>query len=479
MRTTMSRAWTGLRSHLSGRLVLPHDADYRQAARVALGQYDHIRPAAVARCATVEDVRTCLLFAREHGVHATPRSGGHSLAGWSTTEGLVVDVSRIDHVRIGPDTVRVGPGLQAVDAIAALAPHGLQIAAGSDASVGLAGYCLGGGTGWQTRAFGLGSDRMVSAEVVLADGRVLRCDAENHPDLFWALRGGGGGNFGVVTELEIRPNPVPRIVCYELSWPWEHAVEVVEAWQRWTVHGPDWLASTLVALSLDAGQGAPPQLLVQGGYLGPAGEFERELAALIAAAGRPPATTAYEELPYRAAMMRQFGCEGWTTAQAHLAGHNPEAAIPRHAFARDRSRMLAAPLTGGAVSQALEVLEADSPPGFFRALTFRALGGAANVPAPGDTAYPHRDALFHAGYAAGFLDSASPAETTAAALAWVHRGFAVIDPYANGHSYVNFPDPDLPDPHRSYYGANYPRLRDVRRRYDPERFFRYPQSIGD
>ncbi|MBT3160570.1 FAD-binding protein [Streptomyces sp. CHA1] len=478
MGTTTRTAWTRLSPQLAGDLVLPHDAVYEQAARLALGQYDHVRPAAVAYCETPEDVRTCLLFAREHGIHATPRSGGHGLAGWSTTEGLVIDLSRIAHVRIGPDSVHVGPGGQAVDAISALAPHGLQIAAGSDASVGLAGYLLGGGNGWQTRAFGLGSDRMVSAQVVLAEGRVLRCDSERHPELFWALRGGGGGNFGVVTDLEIRPNPVPRIVCYDVSWPWEQAVEVVEAWQQWMVHVPDRLASTLVALSLDAGTGEPPQLLVQGGYLGSPEEFERELAGLVAAVGRPPASAVSEDLPYRAAMMRQFGCAGWTTAQSHLVGHNPEASIPRHAFARDRSRMLAAPLTGSAVHEVLEVLEADSPRGFFRALTFRALGGAANIPAPEDTAYVHRDALFHAGYAAGFLSSGSPAETAAAAVSWVHRGFGVIDPHSNGHSYVNFPDPDLPDPHWSYYGSNYPRLCAVQRRYDPERFFRYPQSIG-
>ncbi|MGO4753040.1 FAD-binding oxidoreductase, partial [Streptomyces sp. 2MCAF27] len=194
--------WSGLRKRLGGDLVLPSDSGYAQAKQVYFSMYDSSSPAAVAYCESTADVRLCLAFAQHHDLPAVPRSGGHSFGGYSTTPGLVIDVSRLRSITPGDTTTALGPGVQTVDALAALAPYGQALASGLHGSVAAGGFVHGGGIGWQTRSFGVACDALVSAEVVLADGRTVICSADEHPDLFWALRGGGGGNFGIVTRYE-------------------------------------------------------------------------------------------------------------------------------------------------------------------------------------------------------------------------------------------------------------------------------------
>jgi FAD/FMN-containing dehydrogenase len=374
--------------------------------------------------------------------------------------------------------VRLGPGAQAVDVVEALRPHDIQVVSGLCPTVGSSGYVLGGGIGWQTRKFGLGSDRLVAAEVVLADGRVVVCSAEREADLFWALRGGGGGNFGVVTDLKVRSTAVPRIVNFNLTWDWADVEDVLAGYTRWIPDGPDAWGSSLAVVLPDAASGAVPIVTILGGFLDTPERFERALDDLVSSVGRPPLTRDVHDLPYHQAMMQLYGCDNLTVEQCHLVGYNPEALLPRYHFAVDRGRFADRPLSRRGAGDLIAAFDADRRAGQFRYLTFFAMGGQANRADVGATAYPHRNVAYYIGYTVGLNVNTPDPEDRQAAQAWADQGFAVSERLGDGGNYINFPDPHLSDWRRAYYGQNYRRLAQVKRRYDPHNYLQFPQSIG-
>ncbi|MFD0488913.1 FAD-binding oxidoreductase [Saccharopolyspora spinosporotrichia] len=472
------RGWRRLGEELTGRLVLPSDADYDLARQLASAQFDSIRPRAIAYCQTAEDVRTCVRFAQDHDIHATPRSGGHSFTGWSTTEGLVIDVSRLKQVRVEGDRVRLGAGGQADDVATALAPHGVSLPAGLCPTVSAGGFITGGGLGWQTRMFGPASDQVVSAEVVLADGRIVRCSDRENADLYWALRGGGGGNFGIVTEFEMAAGTVTRAATFSLSWPFDAAAEVISSWQRWIGAAPERLASGMGVLLRDAEPAAVPKVLVSGAFFGPRAELEELVGALVSEAGSQPLTRTVAEKTYHEALMALYGCAGKTVDQCDLVGHNPEATLPRENYVRHRSRMFNRPWPRSGVDDALAAFDADRRAGQYRWLGLLSLGGNANKPAENATAYVHRDAEFFSVYSLGLNAGHTGEEDRRAGELWVDGGFAAFDPHSNGRTYSNYPDTELPDWRTAYYGRNHPRLAAIKKKYDPHGFFRFPQAVA-
>ncbi|WP_431926079.1 FAD-binding oxidoreductase [Micromonospora wenchangensis] len=469
--------WAGLADRLSGRLVRPTDAGYDLARQLQIAEFDRVRPAAVAYCRTVDDVRACLAVADGTGVHLAIRSGGHNFAGWSTTDGLVVDLSRMDGVAFADGLVRLGPGAQAVDVLDRLGPHGPQIATGVCPTVCPAGFVTGGGLGFQTRRFGTAADRLVSARVVLADGSVVDCSTEREADLFWALRGGGGGNFGVVVELAVRPTHVPRMTLFTAVWGWDAALDVLDAWQHWADAAPDELSTEIGAVLPDAADGAVPTVMMHGAYLGERAGYQRALAELCAASGADPVHSTADELPYDRAMLRLYQCEGTSPQQRRRVGTTPEAMLPRQGFLRERHRTFAAPMDRAVVQDALRVFDTPRRAGQFRYLAFAALGGAANAVGRTETAYVHRDARLLAKFTLIGANEQPDEPELAAAQDWVDRGFAVLDPPSTGHSYVNYPDPALADWKWAYYGENYARLAEVKKAYDPAGRFSFAQSI--
>ncbi|GAB2585300.1 FAD-binding oxidoreductase [Streptomyces capparidis] len=469
--------WDRLRTAIRGDVVLPGDADYARARQLASAQFDDVRPRAVVYCETDRDVRTTLLFAQDTGLHTAVRSGGHGFTGWSTTEGLVLDVSRMRRIRAGRSTVRLGPGAQAVDVVAALSPLGVTVPAGFCPTVCPGGFVTGGGMGWQFRKYGPTSDRLVSARVVLADGRIVTASRERHADLLWALRGGGGGNFGVVTDFELAPTREDRVVTFDLTWPWHLADRVLASWQEWAAAAPASLAPRAGVLLRDAGAGTAPTVMVMGAHFGAESELTALLAELTADIGRPPDTAVVAERGYREAMMRLFGCEDSSVEQCHVTGSNPEALLPRTTWVRHRSRMFDRRVPGSGVADMLAAFDADRRAGQYRWLGFVALGANADRLRPGDTAYAHRGAGLFAVYTVGLGSPRPGAEDLAAAAAWVDGGFAAMDPHSSGGTYVNYPDPGLTDWPRAYHGANLPRLSAVKRAYDPYGFFRFPHAV--
>src|ERR1700760_1175963 len=265
--TATAADWSALAKDLSGSLVRPGASSYATDLRLFDPRFDDLRPAGIAYCRSAHDVATCLTFARRYAVPVAPRGGGHSYAGYSSTTGLVVDVTAMSSVQVdsGSGTATVGAGTRLIDFYHGLAAHDRAVPGGSCPTVGISGLTLGGGVGVVARAYGLTSDNLVQAQVVTADGQLRTCDSHSDPDLFWACRGGGGGNFGVATSFTFSTHPISGIVLFFLSWPWSQADRVIAAWQSWAPHAPDELWSNL---HLAAAPGAAPSLQVGGTYLG-------------------------------------------------------------------------------------------------------------------------------------------------------------------------------------------------------------------
>jgi FAD/FMN-containing dehydrogenase len=466
--------WARLRTHLTGDLVLPGDAAYPVAKQLDSGYFDTISPQGVAYCETVGDVRTVLSFAQHHDLHVAVRSGGHNAAGWSTTTGLVLDTSRLRGLAVGASTVSLGPGTHGVDAVGALSGQGLAVVTGSCPTVCAGGYLQGGGFGPLSRKHGMACDRLVAAEVVLANGSVVRADADTNPDLYWALRGGGGGNFGVVTRFEVRPIPVTRLPNFVLTWPFDAAASVIAAYQDWMAVAPDDLEANVTVLQA----GPAPTVMLSGTWQGgdPAG-LTPYLDALVSAAGTPSSRTV-TDLSYRDAMMRTFGCADKTTEQCHRVGDNPEALLPRHSYGVGRGRMIGSPLTSTAIDEALTAFAAPGATGQFRVLNLSWLAGRVNRVPRTATAYVHRNTLAMLGFTATLPTNTPTPEQEAAVATWTDAGMAVADRYGNGENYQNTVDSRLTDWRSAYYKENYPRLVRVKRCYDPAGFFRFPQAVG-
>ncbi|MFI5617033.1 FAD-binding oxidoreductase [Streptomyces sp. NPDC051567] len=470
---------------LDGRVVLPGDRDYPQARQLFQPRYDTVAPGAVAYPAHAGDVAVCLDFARRHAVPVVPRGGGHSYAGWSTRSGgLVVDTGAMAGVDVEGTAVRVGAGARLADVHAALAARGLGLPAGLCPSVGIAGLTLGGGLGLASRAHGTTADRLTGARVVTPDGAV-RETGEGHrgadPGLYWALRGGGGGNFGVVTELRLRAHPVGDCAFAELHWPDGADAAVVRGWQRWLGALPDpfWSQVEFVV-----GAGPVPAPAVRVVCLDGRGELERQLTRLCGLVGGDPRDSWTVVRGYGETVRAMAGCLELSAARCRLPGTLP-GRDPRGRLGRDcyaaRSDFWPGPgLPGPAVGAVLDALRryaATAPPGGFGVVQLDGVcGGAVNRVAPAATAFVHRDSAFLAQYLAYWPASATAAEA-ARHQGWLDGLWQELRPWAGGRAYQNYTDPKLTGWRDAYYGPNLPRLEEVRRAYDPDRLFRFPQAV--
>ncbi len=470
--------WSRLSGALQGRLVLPTDPAYADARKLDLGQFDAADPQGVAYCVSNSDVAASLAFAQDNCLPFAVRSGGHSGGGFSTSTGMIIDISGLNSVSVGPSTVTVGSGNQGVDVINALAPHGLAIPGGYCPTVGVGGYYQGGGIGLLTRSAGLGSDRVVSAQVVLANGSTVTASAAQNPDLFWALRGGGGGNFGVVTAFEVTPVPVSQVSLIELSYRWDDAPQALDGYAQWLVAAPRPVASAVLITLADATPGNTPAPVIYLLSSGSPTELSNEAARLVALTGAPQGQSPTTTLPYQAALMALFGCSAYSVSQCHRTDNSAGGVLPRQEFGLLRSRLFSAPPSLGMWEQVAALFETQRQPGQTHALEIWPLNGAVQDVSPSYTAFVHRDSLMSVSFLASIGDAANVTPASqAAGKAWVDNGFAIIDPESSGETYQNFIDAELTDWQRSYYGANYPRLARTKWSYDPHNVFRFAQSI--
>ncbi|GHB57429.1 hypothetical protein GCM10010347_29470 [Streptomyces cirratus] len=467
---------------MDGPVIVPGDRMYPQARQLFQPRYDAVAPGAVAYPAHAGDVAVCLEFARRCAVPVVPRGGGHGYAGWSTTAGgLVVDVGAMAALAVEGDGVRIGAGARLGDLNGALAARGLGIPTGLCPSVGIAGLALGGGMGLASRAHGTTSDALTGVRVVTPDGVVRDADADRDPDLFWALRGCGGGNFGVVTEFRFRTHPVGDVASAELRWPGADSAAVLDGWQRWLGGLPDPFWSHLEFIIEAGGDDAPAVrvLCFDGRH-----ELERELTRLSDLVGREPQDGSVTVRGYGETVRAMSGCADVNEAQCHLPGtlpgRDPRGRVGRHSYAARSDFWTEPGLPEAAVRAVLAAVRryrGAVPAGGRGVVQFLGeCGGAMNRPAPTDTAFAHRGHAFLAQYLAYWPDSA-PAAEVARHQEWLDGLWRDLRPWASGSAYQNYVDPKLTGWREAYYGPNLARLEEVRRTYDPARLFRFPQAI--
>ncbi|MGH9300024.1 MAG: FAD-binding oxidoreductase, partial [Acidimicrobiales bacterium] len=302
--------------------MLPSSASYEVDCESYNPVFDGARPKAIAYVAVSSDVSEMVAFARAHGLLLSVRSGGHSYGGWSTGPGLVVDVSLMNGVSVAAGAApaaSIGAGARLVDLYANCGAKGLSVPGGSCPSVGVAGLALGGGLGVLDRRYGLTCDNLTSIDIVLASGEQVTCDARSHPDLFWALRGAGGGSFGVVTGFRANAHPIGDLAIFTLVWDWSAAEEVVQAWQRWAPTAPDALWSNCLLLASQttpSGEGAVAR--VTGVYVGSESDLESELSGLLSEVPASPFDHFVGSAPYLDTMLIEAGCDGKSVAECHL-----------------------------------------------------------------------------------------------------------------------------------------------------------------
>ncbi len=472
--------WSALARSLQGTLIRPDNSRYPVANQLFNPRFDGILPTAIVYCVSIADVQTCLSFVQRFGLPFTPRSGGHSYAGYSTTTGLVVDITSLNAVKVNADTgvATIGAGARLIDVYAALAQQGLSLPAGSCPTVGIAGLTLGGGVGVLGRKFGLTCDNLLSAQIILADRRVLTCNASHHSDLFWALRGGGGGNFGVVTLFTFQAHAVSSLSLFTLYWPWSSAADVVAAWQNWAPQAPDELWSNCV-LQSTSNKGSNPIVLVNGVYVGGVTPLNSLLQQLTRHIPATPTSTYVSSASLLDTMLTEAGCYGKTVEQCHLPGQNPQGQLVRATFSA-KSDYFTQPLPRSGITflvSAVAQCQASSILGV-NGIGLDAFGGAINRVPSEATAFVHRSALFSAQYSANW-NASDPASVAVANQTWLTNTWQAMRPYASGGAYVNYIDPNLPNWQQAYYGANLPRLQQVKAIYDPGNLFQFAQSIPE
>jgi FAD/FMN-containing dehydrogenase len=444
-----------LRSRLAGELITAADDRYdalRHAQEITVDR----RPLALVRAADEQDVAEAVRFARDHGHPLAVRSGGHSLARLSMIDdAIVVDLSAMKRVSINPEarTARVQAGATSGDLAGPARDFGLALSTGDTSTVGMGGLTTGGGIGFMARKYGLAIDNLLSARVVTADGDIVTASAGEHPDLFWAIRG-GGGNFGVVTEFEYRLAPVSQVLGGELMLPASR--DVIRGYLAYTASAPDDLTTIANLMHAPPAPHVPSErvgelvLSILVCWTGSVEDGERALAPLRALA--TPVADAVSPIPYP--RIYSF------TAHQEV----------RHGWSI-RS-MFADELSDAALDAALETMERATSP--YSLVQFRGLGGAVRGVTSEETAFAHRDRRYFVAIIGVWLD---PAEDAAVHQAWVRSLWQQIRHEGSG-VYVNFLENEGEDRVRDAYpAATFARLAEIKRRYDPTNLFKFNQNI--
>ncbi|HSL00477.1 MAG TPA: FAD-binding oxidoreductase [Rubrobacteraceae bacterium] len=451
----------GFESSLRGALIRRHDAGYEDARKLWNGMIDK-HPAFIARCLGVEDVVHSIDFARDNDLLLAVRGGGHNVAGNALCDGgLVIDLSPMKAVRVDPvrRTARVRPGANWGDVDKETQLHGLVTPGGEVSTTGVAGFTLGGGMGLLRRKWGLACDNLISVEIVTADGQVITASETEHPDLFWAVRG-GGGNFGVVTCFEFRLHPLgPEIYGATTIYPFEEAASVLRNWRDFAHEAPDEVTSEALIWGMPPLPEVPPEMhwapvvILVAMYAGPVDEGERALQPL------QEMGTAIGDLSAR---------QQYVAMQSDMDPLFADGQL-------NYWKSVFADSLNDEVLDEIVVLYASrlSPQTLFG---LRHLGGAMGRVPEAATAYGNRAAQFNISIDNTWQDPARNREM----ISWTRAAWASLRELTNGGVYLNFAG--LGEENellaRAAYGRNYHRLVDVKRRYDPTNLFRTNVNIS-
>jgi FAD/FMN-containing dehydrogenase len=377
----------------------------------------------------------------------------------------------MNSVSISGGVATIGAGARLGKVYETLQAHNVTIPGGTCPPVGIAGLTLGGGLGILGRKYGVTSDLLIGAQIVLADGSILDCDEHHNEDLFWALRGAGSGNFGVVTSLTFRTVPVPEITNFHLKWPFHHAVSAIEAWQRWAPKGPDELAASLKVTATGDVDRAP-SVDIYGALMGSESDVMTLLDELVSQLGADPISASSRRMTF--SETRRFWAE--LGAEEAQTGTSPSSVVAQP-YLFTKSEFFRRHLPGEGIEALVENLSLGRAPGESRELDFMPWGGAYNRVKPEATAFVHRDEMFQLKHAATVPPQA-PSSQKANAHRWVFRSWASVHPWGSGRVFQNFVDPELEGWMDAYYGTNTERLVRVKAQYDSSGFFHFHQSIA-
>jgi len=448
-----------LKQNFSGRLIQPGDGDYDETRQIWNAMIDK-RPALIARCKTADDVVAAVKFGREQRLLVAVRGAGHNIAGNAVCDdGLMIDLSQMNNVRVDASAKRafVEAGATLADVDGATQAHGLAVPLGINSTTGIAGLTLGGGFGWTSRKLGLTADSLVAADVVLADGSRVRASEDENADLFWGLRG-GSGNFGVVTEFEFKLSPLgPELLSGLIVFPLDQAKEALRKYVPYSKTLPDELSVWAVLR-----QAPPLPFLPENVHL------KSAIIFAICHAGDPSEGEKLIE-PIRAwgePFGEHVGVQpyiAWQQALDPLLAPGSRNYWKSHNF-ND--------ISDGAIDALVD--KAGEIPGFGCEIILVAMGGATSKLPSDAIAYPHRDTNYIVNVH-GRWDSPEEDE---AGIAWTRGVFEAARPFASGSVYVNFmPEDEQDRVATGAYGPNYERLRELKRKYDPDNFFSLNQNI--
>ena len=447
---------TALRDRMAGPVVTPDDAGYDEARAIYNGMIDR-RPAVIARCRSVDDVRAALEYGRRSGLTIAVRGGGHNGPGFGTVEGgLVIELSGMHAVDVDPAarTVRVQGGATwgAVDA--ATHEHGLALPSGIFSTTGVGGLTLGGGHGYLSRKYGLTIDNLLAAEVVLTDGRVVTASETEHPDLFWALRG-GGGNFGIVTSFVFRCHPVTNVIAGPTLWPVEATADVLSWYREFLPAQNEDLYGFFATMTVPPGDPFPAEL------------HNRKACGIVWCYTGDPAEAdaAFAPVREQAPQWEGIGSVPYPGLQSAFDPLYPKGLqwYWRGDFVRT--------IPDEAV--AVHARFAEQLPSPLSTMHLYPIDGAVQRVGAADTAWGHRDVTW-----SGVIAGIDPDPRNAEAISrWTVDYWEAQHPYSAGGAYVNFMMDEGQDRVRATYGANYDRLCAVKGIYDPENVLRINQNL--
>jgi FAD/FMN-containing dehydrogenase len=446
-----------LRTRLRGEVIEPSDARYDSARRVYNAMFDR-HPRLIARCVDVADVMACVQFARENNITTSIRGGGHNAAGLGVCDdGLVIDLSRMRGIRVNPaaKTVRVDGGCTWGDVDHATHAFGMAVPSGIISTTGVGGLTLGGGIGHLTRKCGLTIDNLLSADVVLADGRFLTASQDENQDLFWAIRG-GGGNFGVVTSFLFRLHPVDTVYAGPMLWPIGQSAAVMQTYREFITGAPEDLNGFFAFMTVPPAPPFPEELHGQ------------KMCGIVWCHLGTPAQAEQDLEPMKEAGKPAFAHLGPVPHPALQAMFDP--LYPpglqwywRADFVNDLS------------DQAIEkhIQHGSKLPTMQSTMHLYPVNGAVHRVGKNDTAFSYRDSTWAEVIVGVDPDPANKDRL----ISWTRDYWDAVHPYSAGGAYVNFMMDEGQDRIRNTYGDNYDRLAAIKRQYDPENFFRINQNI--
>jgi FAD/FMN-containing dehydrogenase len=449
--TVESAHVAALADRVTGSVVGPQDAGYDSARAVHNGLIDR-RPALIVRCRTTNDVVEALAFARRTGLEVSIRGGGHNAAGRAVTDGgVMIDLAEMKRVSVDPAraTATVQGGVLWAELNQAAAAHGLAVTGGAVSTTGVAGYTLGGGLGWLMAKYGLAADNLLASELVTAEGDVLRVDATCHPDLFWALRG-GGGNFGVATSFTFRLRKVGTIVGGLIAHPIGAAPELLRFYRDAVAASSDDLTVFAGLVHAPDGSGTKLAALIVF-HTGHAEQAERELEPFKTWGS--PVVVDVGPMPYP--VMNTILDAGFPSGSLNYWLSRFTRGLPDELIDTTVERFAAVP----------------SP---MTAILFEHFHGAVTRVGATETAVPHRDEGWNLLIPSVWIDPADSERN----IAWTRATFAALRPHLASGRWLNYlGDDQAEDAIRAAYGPNYDRLREIKRRYDPENVFHLNHNI--